>query len=289
MRRYAPRASELPWQLYRARLRTMRTALLAALTTLLTLGTALALWHTPTTYTGRGSTVISQASVMHIITVADTWQAQASLAELPPPPPPPATTHRELTPAPPSFQLLPLPSPPDPVPPARLHTVTLPEPAEPAYFTDLIPSPPLISQPHPTRSATAPHPHARPAPTPPSSSRSQQAAASTTLPSTTKAPVTLSHETSPGTIHPARYRSAPPPPYPTSLRARRISGTVGVLININAEGLPTSVTITSPSGHLEFDDTARRWILQRWKFHPATRSGIPISSQIRTSVRFVLH
>ena len=96
------------------------------------------------------------------------------------------------------------------------------------------------------------------------------------------APRTASHT-------PARYRSAPPPPYPASLRAQRISGSVGVLISIDSEGAPTNVTITHSSGYSEFDDTARRWILRHWRFHPATRSGIPHPSQVRTSVRFVLH
>ena len=72
-------------------------------------------------------------------------------------------------------------------------------------------------------------------------------------------------------------------------RTQRISGSVGVLISIDSEGAPTNVTITHSSGYPELDDTARRWILRHWRFHPATRSGIPHPSQVRTSVRFVLH
>ena len=89
-------------------------------------------------------------------------------------------------------------------------------------------------------------------------------------------------------ITPASYRSAPPPPYPASLRERRISGSVGLRIRVSATGHPTSAEITASSGHPDLDSAARRWVLAHWTFHPATRNGSPLDSTIRTSVRFVL-
>ena len=89
-------------------------------------------------------------------------------------------------------------------------------------------------------------------------------------------------------VTPASYRSAPPPPYPASLRERRISGSVGLRICVSATGHPTSAEITASSGHPDLDSAARRWVLAHWTFHPATRNGSPLDSTIRTSVRFVL-
>lgn len=85
---------------------------------------------------------------------------------------------------------------------------------------------------------------------------------------------------------PPAYREAPKPPYPPALRARRISGSVGVRIAVSAEGLPTEVTITAPSGHTEFDSTVRQWILTHWRFHPAQADGTPIAAHVQTRVDF---
>ncbi|MGN0874234.1 MAG: energy transducer TonB [Akkermansia sp.] len=88
-------------------------------------------------------------------------------------------------------------------------------------------------------------------------------------------------------ITPASYRSAPPPPYPASLRERRISGSVGLRIRVSATGRPTAAEVTS-AAHPDLNSAAIRWVLAHWTFHPATRNGTPIDSTIRTSVRFVL-
>lgn len=86
---------------------------------------------------------------------------------------------------------------------------------------------------------------------------------------------------------PPAYREAPKPPYPPTLRARRISGSVGVRIAVSAEGLPTEVTITSPSGHSEFDSTVRRWILAHWRFLPAQADGLATAAHVQTRIDFV--
>lgn len=88
-------------------------------------------------------------------------------------------------------------------------------------------------------------------------------------------------------IVPASYRSAPPPPYPASLRERRISGSVGLRIRVSATGRPTAAEVIS-AAHPDLNSAAIRWVLAHWTFHPATRNGTPIDSTIRTSVRFVL-
>lgn len=86
---------------------------------------------------------------------------------------------------------------------------------------------------------------------------------------------------------PPAYRDAPEPPYPAALRARRIGGSVGVRIAVSAEGMPTEVTITAPSGHAELDRNTRRWILDRWRFRPAEADGNPIAAHVQTRVDYV--
>lgn len=122
------------------------------------------------------------------------------------------------------------------------------------------------------RQESIPRPAARREPARPSSAATASASSAESAP-----PIT-----------PASYRSAPPPPYPASLRERRISGSVGLRIRVSATGHPTSAEITASSGHPDLDSTARRWVLAHWTFHPATRNGSPLESTIRTSVRFVL-
>lgn len=87
---------------------------------------------------------------------------------------------------------------------------------------------------------------------------------------------------------PPAYRSNPRPPYPAAMRQRRLTGSVGVRIHISAEGTPTAVDITAPSGHSDFDRTTQSWILQHWRFRPATADGAPIASSVKTRVDFTL-
>lgn len=88
---------------------------------------------------------------------------------------------------------------------------------------------------------------------------------------------------------PPAYRDAPKPPYPAALRARRISGSVGVRIAVSAEGLPTDVSITTPSGHAELDRSARSWILAHWRFRPAELDGKPIAAHVQTRIDYELN
>ncbi len=91
-----------------------------------------------------------------------------------------------------------------------------------------------------------------------------------------------------GELVAARYRSTPHPPYPPGLLNRRVQGRVGLRIAVDAEGLPSEVTVSSPSGYAAFDRCAREWVLAHWRFHPAQRGGVAVASIVRTHVDFVL-
>lgn len=92
---------------------------------------------------------------------------------------------------------------------------------------------------------------------------------------------------SPAKRTPPAYRDAPKPPYPAALRARRLGGSVGVRIAVSADGMPTDVTITSPSGHAELDRSARSWILAHWRFRPAELDGTPIAAHVQTRIDYL--
>lgn len=160
-----------------------------------------------------------------------------------------------------------LPAAPPSAPPSLAVSAELPE-AAPLHEQELVESIPEEAEPFTLETEAAlPAP---PSPRPAAASRRAVAAAA-------EAPLT-----------PPAYREAPKPPYPPSLRARRISGSVGVRIAVSAEGVPTEVTVTTPGGHAEFERTVRRWILEHWRFIPARRGGAPVASSVQTRVDFVL-
>lgn len=58
----------------------------------------------------------------------------------------------------------------------------------------------------------------------------------------------------------------PPPTYPLLARANREQGIVKVLVMVEANGLPSSVTIQSSSGYPTLDNAARDQITRRWRW-----------------------
>ncbi len=185
----------------------------------------------------------------------------AELPEPPPPPDSPAPTLADMPELPP--ELLPV----DAAEPVELALEELPETAaEP--LLQLLPESLAFRPPVTEKPAAKPRPAAKPA-----------------APARPAAPAAGSEG---GKLVAASYRRAPRPPYPAALRSSRIQGKVGVRIAIDAEGRPTRVDIIAPSGHADFDSTARSWILANWRFNPATRDGDPIPSSVTTRVEFVI-
>ena len=74
------------------------------------------------------------------------------------------------------------------------------------------------------------------------------------------------------------YASAPPPTYPKEEERRRIGGTVLLKVLVGVDGMPIEVTIQSSSGNRRLDDAARKQVLQRWRFKPATRGGVAVQA-----------
>lgn len=162
-------------------------------------------------------------------------------------------------------KVLVLPAVPPSAPPALAVSAELPEP-EPLREQESAETLPEESEPF-SLEVVAPAP---PSPRPAAEHRRAMAAAA-------EAPLT-----------PPAYREAPKPPYPPTLRARRICGSVGVRIAVSAEGVPTEVIVTTPDAHTELARIVRRWILEHWRFQPARRGDAPVASTVQTRVDFVL-
>lgn len=83
------------------------------------------------------------------------------------------------------------------------------------------------------------------------------------------------------------YRSNPLPEYPYLARQRRWQGTVWLLVDVSADGLVNGLRIEQSCGHSVLDRAASRTV-QRWRFTPARRGGVPVASRVRIPVRFHL-
>jgi periplasmic protein TonB len=79
----------------------------------------------------------------------------------------------------------------------------------------------------------------------------------------------------------------PPPPYSQEARRRGWEGVVLLRVSITHEGRVADVAISQSSGHAVLDESARRTV-QRWRFTPARRLGVPVATTIALPVRFEL-
>lgn len=82
--------------------------------------------------------------------------------------------------------------------------------------------------------------------------------------------------------------SAPPPPYPGKAVRERLTGTVVLEILVDVDGLPMEVRVVESSGHRELDRAARRVVLARWRFVPATVDGHAVQALGRVPIEFKL-
>jgi len=83
------------------------------------------------------------------------------------------------------------------------------------------------------------------------------------------------------------YRSNPLPEYPRLARRKHWEGVVWLLVDVSADGSVEDLDVEKTCGHKVLDRAAGRTV-KRWQFSPATRGGLPVSSQVRIPVRFRL-
>lgn len=75
------------------------------------------------------------------------------------------------------------------------------------------------------------------------------------------------------------------PVYPRSLERKGVGGTVTVLISINTKGRSTSTKVQRSSGNAQLDRAAIAAV-KRWRFKPALKNGLPVTSNTAVKIVF---
>lgn len=83
------------------------------------------------------------------------------------------------------------------------------------------------------------------------------------------------------------YFNNPAPPYPEAARRMRREGVVTLLVTVETDGLASSISIRSSSGHQTLDDAAIKAV-QSWKFKPGEINGVAVQSKVEVPIRFSL-
>lgn len=84
-----------------------------------------------------------------------------------------------------------------------------------------------------------------------------------------------------------RYGHNPAPAYPQTARRRGWQGTVEFEVRVLSSGQVGELQLRTSSGYKSLDEAAHRAI-ERWRFSPATISGVAVESWVVIPVHFVL-
>lgn len=77
------------------------------------------------------------------------------------------------------------------------------------------------------------------------------------------------------------------PAYPPEAARVKAEGSVTVRVEVDANGIPTSVTLARRSGERSLDEAALEAVRQ-WRFQPAIRNGKPVASTVEVPVDFTM-
>ena len=81
---------------------------------------------------------------------------------------------------------------------------------------------------------------------------------------------------------------SPKPPYPRLARLAGFEGRVVLEVEILADGRVKEARIAESSGRDDCDTAASRTLMNAWRFEPAKQFGVPVASQRRVAVQYVL-
>ncbi len=84
-----------------------------------------------------------------------------------------------------------------------------------------------------------------------------------------------------------RYRTNPTPDYPLPCQRRREEGIVFLNVVVQADGLPSAISLNRSSGHPLLDRSALDAV-RSWTFEPGRAAGVAVSSRVVVPVRFSL-
>jgi protein TonB len=85
----------------------------------------------------------------------------------------------------------------------------------------------------------------------------------------------------------ADYLNNPAPVYPGMSRRMGEQGTVVLRVFINTEGRAEKSEIRTSSGYSRLDDAALATV-QRWRYVPGKRAGVPEAMWFNVPIRFLL-
>lgn len=85
------------------------------------------------------------------------------------------------------------------------------------------------------------------------------------------------------------YAVAPPPSYPAEAVRNGLTGTVMLRVLVGVDGKPIDVQIERSSGHRILDAAAKRQVLAKWRFRPATQDGHAVQAIGVIPVEFNLY
>jgi periplasmic protein TonB len=166
-------------------------------------------------------------------------------------------------------------APATPAPPPQAQPKTLPQPRTPTPLTPtLTPTPVVSSAASTTTAPTVPAPAATPAAAPPTGNQRPSAA------SAAPAAVVLPSSD-------ADYLNNPAPVYPGMSRRMGEQGTAVLRVFINTEGRAEKAEIRTSSGYSRLDEAALATV-QRWRYAPGQRAGVPEAMWFNVPIRFVL-
>ncbi|UNK43882.1 TonB family protein [Luteimonas sp. S4-F44] len=86
---------------------------------------------------------------------------------------------------------------------------------------------------------------------------------------------------------PARVVNQPRPDYPAAALRNREEGSVTLLVQVDAAGKPTDISVEQRSRSRDLDRAAME-AARNWTFEPAIRNGKPEASSVRVPVDFTL-
>ena len=78
------------------------------------------------------------------------------------------------------------------------------------------------------------------------------------------------------------------PPYPPLSIRLEEQGTVMLRLEISTDGSVTNATVEKSSGSSRLDQAAITWVIQNWRYQPATKNGVPVATTTEAAVKFDL-
>jgi|GEM_PF-1763627 len=165
-----------------------------------------------------------------------------------------------------------------------------PPPPEPEEPVEALPAEPTF-EPAPGFGPPPARVRLRPEPTP-ASSPGPAAAASSAVPAPARpaapaAPASVASRAQSAVERASGLSGNRPPAYPADARQRGEQGTVRLEIELDADGIVTSVRVLRSSGSMALDEAARAAAVA-WRFRPARRDGGAVRAVLERNITFLL-